>query len=75
MNIEQDARDNTGVVLAFERPPIRTSVVVQRERTTAFNSFVDTIDRWWPLRPFSMGQDAVASVTFERRVGGRVYET
>ena len=75
MSIEQDARDDTGVVLAFERPPIRTSVVVQRDRPAVFNTFVRTIDRWWPLRPFSMGQDAVASVTFERRVGGRVYET
>ena len=35
----------------------------------------DWIDRWWPLRPFSMGEDKVAAVTFERRVGGRVYET
>ncbi|MGN6127349.1 MAG: SRPBCC domain-containing protein [Humibacter sp.] len=74
MSIEQDPRGDADV-LPFERPPIRTSVVVQRGRDAVFDTFVRTIDRWWPLRPFSMGQDAVASVTFERELGGRVYET
>jgi hypothetical protein len=75
MSIEQDVRDGRAVVLPFERPPIRSSVVVQRARDAVFDTFVRTIDRWWPLRPFSMGKDAVASVTFERQLGGRVYET
>lgn len=73
MSTEQDAGGAT--VLAFERPPIRKSIVVRRDRDAVFDTFVRTLDRWWPLRPFSMGEDKVAAVTFERRVGGRVYET
>jgi uncharacterized protein YndB with AHSA1/START domain len=64
-----------GEVLAFQRPPIRKSIVVRRGRDAVFAAFVRTIDRWWPVRPFSMGEDRVASVTFERRRGGRIYET
>lgn len=73
MSTEQDGGGAT--VLAFERPPIRKSIVVRRHRDAVFDTFVRTLDRWWPLRPFSMGEDKVAAVTFERRVGGRVYET
>ncbi|GAB3613075.1 SRPBCC family protein [Humibacter ginsengisoli] len=73
MSTEQDAGGAT--VLAFVRPPIRKSIVVRRDRDAVFDTFVRTLDRWWPLRPFSMGEDKVAAVTFERRVGGRVYET
>ena len=73
MSTEQDAGGAT--VLAFVRPPIRKSIVVRRDRDAVFDTFVRTLDRWWPLRPFSMGEDKVAAVTFERWVGGRVYET
>jgi hypothetical protein len=40
-----------------------------------FDTFVRTIAVWWPLRPFSAGGERVRDVTFERRLGGRVYET
>jgi hypothetical protein len=40
-----------------------------------FEVFVDKLDQWWPLRTHSQGKERVASVTVERRAGGRVYET
>ena len=75
MSSQEDAAPGDAAVLAFQRPPIRKSIVVRRGREVVFETFVRTIDRWWPLRPFSMGEDRVASVTFERLLGGRVYET
>lgn len=74
MSIEQGIGTGAAVV-PLARPPIRTSVIVARERDAVFDSFVRTIDRWWPLRPFSAGGELVESVTFERMPGGRVYET
>jgi uncharacterized protein YndB with AHSA1/START domain len=29
---------------------------------------------WWPVIPFSAGEDQVRDVTVERHVGGRIYE-
>jgi len=61
-------------VVALSRPPIRRSTVVRSSRAHTFEVFVATIGRWWPLRPFSAGEDRVRDVVFERQVGGRVYE-
>jgi hypothetical protein len=56
-------------------PPIRQAVLVRSKLEDTFWSFVRTIGEWWPATPFSRGKDQVSSVTFEERVGGRVYET
>ena len=59
----------------LRRPPIRQSTLVRSDAEHTFDAFVRTISEWWPVRPYSIGQDNVASVTFERQLGGRVYET
>ena len=64
-----------GMVLALKRPPVRQSVMVRSNRQHTFDTFVRTLGTWWPVTPFSAGQDRVRTVTFERRVGGRIYET
>jgi len=64
-----------GTVTALRRPPVRQSVLVRSDRQHTFDTFVRTIGLWWPVTPFSAGQDRVRAVTFERRIGGRVYET
>ena len=62
-------------VTALRRPPVRQSTVVRSDVRHTFDTFVRTIGVWWPVTPFSAGQDQVRDVTFERRAGGRVYET
>jgi Activator of Hsp90 ATPase homolog 1-like protein len=57
------------------RPPVRQATVVRSDVTHTFDTFVRTIGAWWPVQPFSRGQDRVRDVVFERRLGGRVYET
>jgi uncharacterized protein YndB with AHSA1/START domain len=64
-----------GTVLALQRPPVRQSVMVRSNRQHTFDTFVRTLGTWWPVTPFSSGHDRVRAVTFERRAGGRVYET
>jgi hypothetical protein len=56
------------------RPPIRQATVVRSGLAHTFDVFVDTIGQWWPLRPFSIGQERVRDVTFDRRVDGLVSE-
>jgi uncharacterized protein YndB with AHSA1/START domain len=65
--------DNADVI-PMRRPPIRQSTLVRSDCAHTFDVFVDTIAQWWPLRPYSIGQDRVADVVFERELGGRVYE-
>ena len=60
---------------ALRRPPVRQSVLVRSGRPHTFDTFVATIGTWWPVNPFSAGKDRVRDVTFERRPGGRIYET
>jgi uncharacterized protein YndB with AHSA1/START domain len=55
--------------------PIRQATLVRGDRAHTFDTFVRTIGVWWPLKPFSAGGDRVRDVVFERRLGGRVYET
>jgi Activator of Hsp90 ATPase homolog 1-like protein len=62
-------------VIPMQRPPIRQSTMVRSSVEHTFEVFVDKLDQWWPLRTHSQGKERVASVTVERRAGGRVYET
>jgi uncharacterized protein YndB with AHSA1/START domain len=75
MTRDSVAAEVPGTVTALRRPPVRQSVVVRSDRQHTFDTFVRTIGVWWPVTPFSAGQDQVRDVTFERRSGGRVYET
>jgi hypothetical protein len=54
---------------------VRQSTVVRSDRAHTFEVFVGGIAAWWPVDPFSFGAGRVAAVTFERRLGGRVFET
>ena len=56
------------------RSPIRQSTVVRSDVAHTFSVFVDTIASWWPVRPFSLGQDKVVDVTFTAEPGGRIFE-
>jgi uncharacterized protein YndB with AHSA1/START domain len=61
-------------VVPLRRPPIRQSTLVRSDVAHTFDVFVDTIGAWWPLRPYSIGQEKVHDVVVERERGGRVYE-
>jgi uncharacterized protein YndB with AHSA1/START domain len=61
-------------VIALRRPPVRQATTVRSDVVHTFEAFVATIAQWWPLRPFSAGEDRVRDVVFEQRAGGRVYE-
>ncbi len=71
----QTADPAGGTVLPLRRPPVRQSTVVRSDRAHTFDVFVATIGAWWPVVPFSAGGERVRDVTFEQRLGGRVYET
>jgi hypothetical protein len=62
-------------VRPLRRPPIRQATIVRSDVAHTFDTFVRTIGVWWPVNPFSRGRERVRDVTFERRAGGRVYET
>jgi uncharacterized protein YndB with AHSA1/START domain len=66
---------NLAGVTPLERPPIRQSIVVRQGIERTFSTFVSRIGQWWPTIPFSFGQHSIVSVTFETRLGGRIYET
>ena len=55
-------------------PPVVKSLVVARSQADAFRLYTDEISMWWPKSKFSIGQDKVASVAIEARVGGRIFE-
>ncbi|HEX3786792.1 MAG TPA: SRPBCC domain-containing protein [Pseudonocardiaceae bacterium] len=69
------ARPEPAATTPLRRSPVRQSTVVRSGRAHTFDVFVRTLSAWWPLQPFSAGQDRVREVTFERHIGGRVYET
>jgi hypothetical protein len=62
-------------VTELRRPPIRQSTLVRSNAAHTFDVFVRSIGSWWPVRPYSKGNERVASVTLEERLGGRFYET
>ena len=53
---------------------MRQSVVVRAPLRHTFETFVRTIGIWWPVQPFSAGQERVRDIALEQREGGRVYE-
>ncbi|MFI5069010.1 MAG: SRPBCC domain-containing protein [Streptosporangiales bacterium] len=62
-------------VTALRRPPVRQSTMVRSDVRHTFDTFVRSIGIWWPVTPFSAGQDRVRDVTIDQRPGDRVYET
>ena len=51
---------------------VQTSIVVEAPIERAFSVFTDGIDRWWP-REHTIGDEALAEMVLETRVGGRAY--
>jgi hypothetical protein len=62
-------------VTSLVRPPVRQTITVRSSQEHTFTVFVREIASWWPVQPFSMGTDRIRNVTFERELGGRVFET
>ena len=62
-----------------ELGPIVKSIDVRRPAADAFHLFTDEIAAWWPTKSHSRARDAdgevTVGVTFEPRVGGRLFET
>jgi len=69
------APDPASTVTPLRPPPVRQATTVRSDRAHTFDTFVRTIGAWWPVTPFSRGQDRVRDLTIERHAGGRVYET
>lgn len=51
---------------------VQTSIVVEAPIERAFSVFTDGIDSWWP-REHTIGDEALAEMVLETRVGGRAY--
>jgi uncharacterized protein YndB with AHSA1/START domain len=54
--------------------PIRMTVTVSAEPGRAFAAFTREMGSWWPMARHSVCEDPSASVIFEEREGGRVFE-
>ena len=54
--------------------PVRKSVTVSWSVEAAFRRFTTDIAKWWPLRTHSVGGLNAATVVFDNRVGGKIYE-
>jgi uncharacterized protein YndB with AHSA1/START domain len=68
------SRDHArATVMPLRRPPVQ-STVVRSDVNHTFEVFVRTIGTWWPVQPFSAGQERVRDVTVEPCAGGGVYE-
>jgi len=55
-------------------PPVRQSTLVRAPLAATFETFVRTIDAWWPKVTHSVGKERVARIVLEPRAGGRMYE-
>jgi hypothetical protein len=53
--------------------PLRLSVVLECDASHAFDVFASRTSSWWP-HAHSVSRDAELTVTFEPRVGGRIFE-
>ncbi len=70
-----DPSSSAARVLQLRRPPVRQQTTVRSGLDHTFHTFVRRIGTWWPLRPYSVGEDRVREVTVQERAGGRVFET
>jgi hypothetical protein len=54
--------------------PIEVGITVASGVEHAFATFTEGIGSWWPSESHSVGEDRVATVVMEPRVGGRLFE-
>lgn len=58
--------------------PLKKSLTVPLDQQSAFDLFIDGIDKWWPTESHSLSasnDETPLDVTFERKEGGYVTET
>jgi uncharacterized protein YndB with AHSA1/START domain len=54
---------------------VRKNLIVNCSPERAFEVFTREIGSWWPTHTYhSIGQDKIAEVVFEEKVGGRIFE-
>jgi uncharacterized protein YndB with AHSA1/START domain len=54
---------------------VRKSLYVECPQARAFEVFTREIGTWWPTHSHSVGGSKIVEVSFEEKVGGRIYET
>jgi uncharacterized protein YndB with AHSA1/START domain len=54
--------------------PLEFTMEVEQPIDAAFTLFTEKIGTWWPTKTHSIGEDRVAELVFEPRVGGRLLE-
>ena len=54
--------------------PVVKTLRLKTSCKKAFRHFTDNIHVWWPLESHSLAQTDAATVKFEAREGGRIYE-
>src|SRR4051794_40483160 len=57
-----------------EYEPVRARTTVHCAPEVAFAAFTERFAEWWPVAGHSVGEDRVATVVFEGRAGGRLFE-
>lgn len=55
-------------------PPVICSIEVAAPVEHAFTTFTEGVGKWWPAKTHSVGEERVASVVLEGRLGGSFYE-
>lgn len=59
---------------ATEIAPVVVSIEVERSPAVAFARFTENLPEWWPVDGHSIGEDKVAALIVEGRLGGRIVE-
>ena len=59
---------------ATELEPVVKTVEVGVAPDRAFQIFTERISEWWPKARHSIGENEVADIAVEPRIGGRIYE-
>jgi uncharacterized protein YndB with AHSA1/START domain len=54
--------------------PLRKSVIVRRSVPEAFDLFTSGLNRWWPLRQYSINGERAVRCGMDAQAGGEVYE-
>ena len=56
-------------------PPLVKTITVPLSVEHAFRRFTEEIATWWPLETHSVGEKNAATVTFECKISGQIFET
>ncbi len=71
---ESDARERSSMSTNTAELAVRKTITVAASIDSAFATFTERIEEWWPLASYSVGQERAEAAFLEGRVGGRVYE-